>query len=183
MQFFQLPDLNLISLWMRLVLYSPRISTLHTKMLVNSLSKRLSESNRKPIRRIYFANNISKRRSAEWVCLSKERSLLDKKEKLGYGHSCQLLVHFYIGVAICWLNGGWPYAYRNYKPSESDLEDDSDDLNDDSDEDPAGWFEDDQDDGRKGQDIVEPDYEDLSSVIRIDESRIPRSIFYEPRDD
>lgn len=72
------------------------------------------------------------------------------------------------------------WAFMNYKPSESDLEDDDDE---DSDEDPALWFEDDQDDGRKGQDIIEPDEEDLSSVIRIDDSRIPRSIFYEPRDD
>lgn len=69
---------------------------------------------------------------------------------------------------------------RNHKPTESDMEDDSDD---DSDEDPANWFEDDQDDGRKGQDIVEPDYEDLSSIIRIDESRIPRNVFYELQGD
>ncbi|KAK7695503.1 hypothetical protein QCA50_000139 [Cerrena zonata] len=75
------------------------------------------------------------------------------------------------------------WAFMNYKPSDSDLEDDSDDLNDDSDDDPAAWFEDDQDDGRKGQDIIEPDYEDLTSVIRIDDSRIPRSMFYEPKDD
>ncbi|CAL1701436.1 unnamed protein product [Somion occarium] len=73
------------------------------------------------------------------------------------------------------------WAFMTYKPTESDLEDD-DDLEDDSD--PATWFEDDQEDGRKGQDIVEPDdYEDLSNVIRIDETRIPRSIFYEPKDD
>ncbi|KAJ7179179.1 hypothetical protein C8R46DRAFT_1159840 [Mycena filopes] len=50
---------------------------------------------------------------------------------------------------------------------------------------PATWFEDDQDDGRKGQLIVEPDEEDYSSVIQIDGSRLPReySTFYEPRDD
>ena len=70
---------------------------------------------------------------------------------------------------------------RNHKLTESDIEDDIDE--DDSDEDPASWFEDDQDDGRKGQDIVEPDYEDLSSVIRIDESRIPHNVFFEPRGD
>ena len=31
----------------------------------------------------------------------------------------------------------------------------------------------------KGQDIVEPDYEDLSDIIRIDESRIPRNYFFD----
>ena len=74
-------------------------------------------------------------------------------------------------------------SYRNHKPTESDLEDDEDDDDDDSDDDPASWFEDDQDDGRKGQDIVEPDAEDLSDIIRIDESRIRYSTFYEPRYD
>jgi len=48
---------------------------------------------------------------------------------------------------------------------------------DSDDDDPSTWFEDDQDDGRKGQDIIEPDYDDLSSVIRIDESRINYSTF------
>lgn len=66
---------------------------------------------------------------------------------------------------------------RNYKPTESDLEDDDDD------DDPANWFEDDQDDGRKGQDIIEPDEEDYSDIIRVDASRIRYSTFYEPRDD
>ena len=55
-----------------------------------------------------------------------------------------------------------------------------DDDDDEGDEDPASWFDDDQDDGRKGQDIVEPDEEDYSHVIRIDESRV----FYPlPRED
>jgi hypothetical protein len=54
---------------------------------------------------------------------------------------------------------------------------------DSDDEDPASWFEDDQDDGRKGQDIVEPDFEDLSDIIRVDASRIHYSTFYEPRDE
>ena len=69
--------------------------------------------------------------------------------------------------------------HSTYKPTDSDLEDDDDDEEDDE-EDEEGrpsWFnEDDQDDGIKGQDIIEPDYEDLSSVIRIDEARIPWSI-------
>lgn len=64
---------------------------------------------------------------------------------------------------------GTDHLRRNYKPSDSDLEDDDDD---DDDDDPANWFEDDQDDGRKGQDIVEPDDEDYSHIIRIDDSRI-----------
>ncbi|KAG6868448.1 hypothetical protein C0993_002586 [Termitomyces sp. T159_Od127] len=74
------------------------------------------------------------------------------------------------------------WAFMNHKPTESDMEDDDDE--DDSDEDdPASWFEDDQDDGRKGQDIIDPDVEDLSDIIRIDESRLPYSTFYQPRDD
>ena len=56
--------------------------------------------------------------------------------------------------------------HRNYKPSESDLEDDDDE---DEDDDPASWFEDDQDDGRKGQDIIEPDFEDYSDIIDDDD--------------
>ena len=75
------------------------------------------------------------------------------------------------------------WAFMNYKPTDSDLED-MDDDDDDSDNDPAGWFEDDQDDGIKGQNIIQPDEEDLSNVIRVDESRLPYSYstFYEPRD-
>ncbi|KAI6047299.1 hypothetical protein EDC04DRAFT_3102229 [Pisolithus marmoratus] len=76
------------------------------------------------------------------------------------------------------------WAFLNYKPTDSDLEDMDDDDDDDSDaDDPSTWFDDDQDDGVKGQDIVSPDLEDLSNVIRIDESRIRYSTFYEPRDD
>lgn len=63
--------------------------------------------------------------------------------------------------------------YRSYKPTESDLEDDDEDEDGD---DPSTWFEDDQDDGRKGQNIVEPDDEDISHIIRIDDSRIPYSL-------
>jgi hypothetical protein len=68
-------------------------------------------------------------------------------------------------------------TFRNYKPSESDLEDDDDDISED--EDPSTWFYDDQDDGRKGQDIVEPDAEDISDLIRVDASRIYYNTFYE----
>ncbi|KAI0693555.1 hypothetical protein BC835DRAFT_1415815 [Cytidiella melzeri] len=69
------------------------------------------------------------------------------------------------------------YAFMSYKPTESDEEDD--DQDDSDDDDPANWFDDDQDDGRKGQDIIEPDYNDLSGIIRIDESRIPQNNFFE----
>ncbi|KAI0091943.1 hypothetical protein BDY19DRAFT_927637 [Irpex rosettiformis] len=70
------------------------------------------------------------------------------------------------------------YAFMSYKPTDSDLEDEDEDEDSD-DDDPAGWFDDDQDDGRKGQDIIEPDEEDLSNIIRIDESRIPQNNFFE----
>ena len=70
------------------------------------------------------------------------------------------------------------YLSRTYKPTDSDLEDDDDEEEDEEDEDgrPSWFDEDDQDDGIKGQDIVEPDYDDLSTIIRIDEARIPWSI-------
>ena len=73
------------------------------------------------------------------------------------------------------------WAFMNYKPTDSDLEGEDEDEEDD--EDPASWFHDDQDDGIKGQNIVYPDSEDLADVIRIDESKIHYSTFYEPRDE
>ncbi|KAJ6516019.1 hypothetical protein C8R45DRAFT_810834 [Mycena sanguinolenta] len=76
------------------------------------------------------------------------------------------------------------WAFMNYKPTDSDLEADSDD--DEEDEDPASWFvDDDDDDGRKGQLIVEPDEEDYTDVIRVDSSKMPSAydIFYEPHND
>ncbi|KZT12821.1 uncharacterized protein LAESUDRAFT_808352 [Laetiporus sulphureus 93-53] len=67
------------------------------------------------------------------------------------------------------------WAFMNYKPTDSDLEDEDDEGEEGKN--PSTWFDDDQDDGRKGQDIVYPDYhDDLSNIIRIDESRIPYSI-------
>lgn len=59
-----------------------------------------------------------------------------------------------------------------------------DDTDSDEDNDPANWFHDEEDDGIKGQPIVEPDVEDFSSVIRIDQSKAYAgySTFYEPRD-
>lgn len=69
---------------------------------------------------------------------------------------------------------------RNAKPSDSDLEEDDDE---DDDEDPSTWFEDDQDEGIKGQNIVQPDtVDELSNIIRIDDSKLHYSTFYEPRD-
>lgn len=72
------------------------------------------------------------------------------------------------------------WAFMNYKPTDSDMEDYDED--EDEDEDPASWFHDDEDDGIKGQDIVYPDAEDLADVIRMDESKFPYNTFYEPRD-
>lgn len=89
-----------------------------------------------------------------------------------------------MGIHVCirlhsFLRNQSKETCRNYKPTDSDLEDMEEDSDDD---DPSNWFEDDQDDGIKGQDIVPPDMEDLSNVIRVDESQIRYSTFYEPRD-
>ncbi|PBK69890.1 hypothetical protein ARMSODRAFT_1004030 [Armillaria solidipes] len=73
------------------------------------------------------------------------------------------------------------FAFMNHKPTDSDMEDDSDE--DEDDDDPSSWFEDDQDDGRKGQDIIEPDEEDYYDIIRVDAAKVRYSTFYEPRDD
>lgn len=72
--------------------------------------------------------------------------------------------------------------FRTRKPSESDQEDEDDDEDDD-DEDPSTWFDDDQDDGLKGQDIVYPDAEELADIIRMDDSKFHYNTFYEPHDD
>jgi len=72
------------------------------------------------------------------------------------------------------------WAFMKHKPSDSDLEDDSDEEDDD---DPSTWFEDDQDDGIKGQHIIQPDsIDELSNIIRIDTAQFHYSTFYEPRD-
>jgi hypothetical protein len=107
------------------------------------------------------------------VNLSRERFCLDKRGKHEYGHSCNSP---FTSSCLILTN-----SHRNYKPSESDLEDDDEDEDD---EDISTWFEDDQDDGRKGQIIIEPDAEDFSEIIRIDENRVHQyNTFYEPRDD
>lgn len=94
------------------------------------------------------------------------------------------------------------WAFMNQKPSESDLDDD-DDYEDPEDEgvyfllelltrlhrtywanftDPATYFDDEEDDGIKGQNIVYPDAEDYADVIRVDTNKMHYSTFYEPRD-
>jgi hypothetical protein len=68
-------------------------------------------------------------------------------------------------------------SQRNYKPTDSDLEDDDEDEDEDDADDPSSWFED--EDGRKGQDIVDPDEaDDISNIIRVDESRLPLDVRY-----
>lgn len=59
-----------------------------------------------------------------------------------------------------------------------------DDTDSEEDNDPANWFHDEEDDGIKGQQIVQPDVEDYSGVIRIDQTGayIGYSTFFEPRD-
>ena len=100
-------------------------------------------------------------------CQSREKSSLGRRGKLGYGHLCTSL-------SLHKVYRSYNTLLRNHKPTESDLEDDSDDEEDD---DPATWFEDDQDDGRKGQDIIEPDVEDFSDILRIDKSRMHYNTF------
>ncbi|TDL29707.1 hypothetical protein BD410DRAFT_780189 [Rickenella mellea] len=75
------------------------------------------------------------------------------------------------------------WAFMTYKPTESDLEDEDDDDEDSDSEDISSWFEDDQDDGRKGQNIVDPDADDLADIIRIDESKVHFNTLYEPHDE
>ncbi|THH13274.1 hypothetical protein EW146_g6926 [Bondarzewia mesenterica] len=102
--------------------------------------------------------------------LDRERKqrILERKRRMGLPIDGEILTRQEREARI--------WAFMSYKPTESDLEDDDDD------DDPANWFEDDQDDGRKGQDIVEPDPEDLMEIIRVDPKKIHYSTFYEPHD-
>ncbi|KAF9008928.1 hypothetical protein BDQ17DRAFT_1236575 [Cyathus striatus] len=111
-------------------------------------------------------------RQAHLQDLERQRRIEEKKKRLGIPIKGEILTREEREARI--------WAFMNHKPTESDLEDEDDDSDDD---DPATWFEDDQDDGRKGQDIVEPDIEDITDIIRVDESRIRYSTFYEPRDE
>ncbi|RDB22634.1 hypothetical protein Hypma_010334 [Hypsizygus marmoreus] len=103
----------------------------------------------------------------------REERIAEKKRRLGMPIRGEVLTKQEREARI--------WAFMNHKPTESDMEYDEDD--EDSDDDPASWFDDDQDDGRKGQDIIEPDEEDLSEIIRVDASRIHYNTFYQPRDD
>ncbi|KXN86400.1 hypothetical protein AN958_10262 [Leucoagaricus sp. SymC.cos] len=111
---------------------------------------------------------------------AREERILEKKRRQGLPINGEYLTMKEREARI-WAFMHVNFHTMNHKPTDSDLEDDSD--MDSDDDDPSTWFEDDQDDGRKGQDIVEPDEEDLSDVIRIDASRIQYSTFYEPRDE
>ncbi|KAF9263529.1 hypothetical protein L218DRAFT_864469, partial [Marasmius fiardii PR-910] len=102
----------------------------------------------------------------------RQQKLIEKRRRQGLPVKGEVLTRAEVEARI--------WAFMNHKPTDSDLEDDDDEEEDD---DPATWFDDDQDDGRKGQDIVEPDEEDLSDIIRIDHNKLPYSTFYEPRYD
>ncbi|KAJ7667872.1 hypothetical protein DFH06DRAFT_1267962 [Mycena polygramma] len=106
----------------------------------------------------------------------RQERLLEKRRRMGMSVPGEQLTRAEREARI--------WAFMNHKPTDSDLEDDDEDEYDE-DDDPASWFEDDQDDGRKGQLIVEPDEEDYGDIIRIDSSRLPSqySTFYEPRDE
>jgi len=60
------------------------------------------------------------------------------------------------------------WAYMNAKPSESDEEDE--DWNEDGEDetDPSRWFDYDEDDGKQGQPLVDPD--EIADIIRVDDS-------------
>ncbi|KAF8192583.1 hypothetical protein BJ912DRAFT_266829 [Pholiota molesta] len=116
---------------------------------------------------------IELERQAHLQDQERQNRILEKKRRLGQPIQGEVLSRQEREARI--------WAFMNYKPSESDLEDDDEDEDD---EDISTWFEDDQDDGRKGQIIIEPDAEDFSEIIRIDENRVHQyNTFYEPRDD
>ncbi|KAG7097098.1 hypothetical protein E1B28_004482 [Marasmius oreades] len=104
----------------------------------------------------------------------RQQKLIEKRRRQGLPVKGEVLTRAEVEARL--------WAFMNHKPTESDLEEEEDD-DDDDDDDPATWFDDDQDDGRKGQDIVEPDEEDLSEIIRIDHNKLCYSTFYEPRYD
>ncbi|TFK43396.1 hypothetical protein BDQ12DRAFT_674911 [Crucibulum laeve] len=116
---------------------------------------------------------IDLERQAHLQDMERQKRIEDKKKRQGLPIKGEILTQQEREARI--------WAFMNHKPTDSDLEDDDDEDSDD--DDPATWFDDDQDDGRKGQDIIEPDVEDLADVIRIDESRLHYSTFYEPRDE
>ncbi|KAJ8523511.1 hypothetical protein ONZ45_g34 [Pleurotus djamor] len=115
---------------------------------------------------------INLERQAHMQDLERQQRIREKKQKYGMPGSGEYLTREEREARI--------WAFMNYKPTDSDLEDEEDEEDDD----PSTWFEDDQDDGRKGQDLVEPDLEDMSNIIRVDEARaLHYNTFYEPRDE
>lgn len=67
---------------------------------------------------------------------------------------------------------GTHFTHRNYRPTDSDLEDEENE-----DEDDLSWLEEEEDDSRRNPNIVDPDIPDdlspdeLSNIIRVDESQ------------
>ncbi|KIK08358.1 hypothetical protein K443DRAFT_672384 [Laccaria amethystina LaAM-08-1] len=112
---------------------------------------------------------IDLERQAHAQDLERQQRIIEKKKRLGMPIKGEILTRQEREARI--------WAFMNHKPTESDLEDDDED---DEEEDPSSWFEDDQDDGRKGQDIIEPDMGDLTDIIRVDESRLCYNTLYEP---
>ncbi|KDR83592.1 hypothetical protein GALMADRAFT_235857 [Galerina marginata CBS 339.88] len=149
-------------------------------------TSRTLEAKRKALSQFGFKNNTSGaigslsmqeamelERQAHLQDQERQNRIIEKKKRLGMPIQGEVLTRQEREARI--------WAFMNHKPTDSDMEDEDDE--DDEDDDPSTWFEDDQDDGRKGQNIIEPDAEDLSEIIRIDESRLRYSTFYEPRDD
>ncbi|KAI0068939.1 hypothetical protein BV25DRAFT_1817863 [Artomyces pyxidatus] len=118
-----------------------------------------------------FEEAVKLEQQAHALDLERKQRALEKRQRTGMPVDGEIMTREEREARI--------WAFMNYKPTESDLEDDDDESDDD--DDPANWFEDDQDDGRKGQNIVEPDTEDLTEIIRVDTSRIGYSTFYEPQ--
>jgi len=118
-----------------------------------------------------FQEAIELEQRAHMQDLVRQRRLEEKRKRTGLPMTGEILTKEEREARI--------WAFMNHKPTDSDLEDDSDE----DDDDPSTWFKDDQDDGIKGQHIVQPDTVDaLSNIIRIDSSRLHYSTFYEPRD-
>jgi len=118
-----------------------------------------------------FQEAIELEQRAHAQDLERQRRLEEKRKRTGLPLKGEVLTRQEREARI--------WAFMNAKPSDSDLEDDSDE----EDEDPSTWFEDDQDDGVKFQNIVQPDsIDELSNIIRIDGTKAHYSTFYEPRD-
>jgi hypothetical protein len=148
-----------------------------TSRAIDVKRKVLSKYNPEPLNgrsnvgSLSFQEAIELEQRAHAQDLERQRRLEEKRKRTGLSLRGEVLTKQEREARI--------WAFMNAKPSESDLEDDSDE----DDEDPSTWFEDDQDDGIKFQNIVQPDsIEELSGIIRIDGSKAHYSSFYEPRD-